>query len=238
MIMKISTTGKSGHVIVWPPSAPFHRTWVATTWFLGSPRGHIPTNRQTDRSCTMVTITAYAMQSQWLLYRPNRNSNSPNFQVGLANHSSVQQLAVTSTSIIVKDINSFKYLIRTTSSSVGKVFGHQWLSRWLKFRRSRFKSKWKREFLKNSENYLRCDNSSIKGTLCSAKPGCRIAQLVKCLVTSGYQDGSSGKWNDSHPAVAEHDCPEINSSQRWCLCKKRPCGMEPLRPGQQQVFYL
>ena len=25
------------------------------------------------------------------------------------------------------------------SSSVGKVFGHQWLSRWLKFRRSRFK---------------------------------------------------------------------------------------------------
>jgi len=24
---------------------------------------------------------------------------------------------------------------------------------------------------------------------------------------------------DSHPAVVEHDCPEINSSQRWCLCK-------------------
>ena len=56
------------------------------------------------------------------------------------------------------------------SSSVGKVFGHQWLSRWLKFRRSR---------------------ASV-----------------------------TGKWKDSHPAVAEHDCPEINSSQRWCLCKK------------------
>jgi len=27
------------------------------------------------------------------------------------------------------------------SSSVGKVLGHQWLSRWLKFRRSRFKSR-------------------------------------------------------------------------------------------------
>ena len=40
------------------------------------------------------------------------------------------------------------------SSSVGEVFGHQWLSRWLK----------------------------------------------------------TGKWKDSHPAVAEHDFPEINSS--------------------------
>jgi len=29
----------------------------------------------------------------------------------------------------------------------------------------------------------------------------------------------TGKWKDSHPAVVEHDCPEINSSQRWCLCK-------------------
>ena len=48
------------------------------------------------------------------------------------------------------------------SSSVGKVFGHQWLSRWLKFRK------------------------------------------------------------DSHPAVVEQDCPEISSSQRWCLCKKTP----------------
>ena len=112
------------------------------------------------------------------------------------------------------------------SSSVGRVFGHQWLSRWLKFRRSRFKSRWKREFLENSKNYPRCDNSSIKGTLCSAKPGCRVAQLVECLVTSGYPDGSSsggpGKWKDSHPAVVEHDCPEINSSQRWCVCKKTP----------------
>ena len=51
--------------------------------------------------------------------------------------------------------------------------------------------------------------------------GCRVAQLVKCLVTSGYPDGSRlEKWKDSHPAVAEHDCPEINSSQRWRLCKK------------------
>jgi len=49
------------------------------------------------------------------------------------------------------------------SNSVGKVFGHQWLSRWLKFK--------------------------------------------------------TGKWKDSHPAVVEHDCPEINRSQRMCLCK-------------------
>jgi len=90
-----------------------------------------------------------------------------------------------------------------------------------------FKSRWKREFLENSENYLRFDNSSIKGTLCSAKSGCRVAQLVNCLVTSGYPDGSrsggplaryarSGKidWK-----VLNKDCPEVNSSQRWCLCK-------------------
>ena len=32
-------------------------------------------------------------------------------------------------------------------------------------------------YWKNFENYLRCDNSSIKGTLCSAKPGCRVAQV-------------------------------------------------------------
>jgi len=57
------------------------------------------------------------------------------------------------------------------SSSVGKVFGHQWLSRWLKFWRS----------LSQTE-----------------------------------------KWKDSHPAVVEHDCPEINSSEKWCLCKKTP----------------
>ena len=70
----------------------------------------------------------------------------------------------------------------------------------------------------------------------SYSSGCRVAQLVKCLVTSGYPDGSSsggpslatlarektGKWKDSHPAVAQHDCPEINSSQRWCICKKTP----------------
>jgi len=47
-----------------------------------------------------------------------------------------------------------------------------------------------REFLENSKNYLTCDNSSIKGTLCSAKPGCQVAQLVKCLATSDYPDGS------------------------------------------------
>ena len=41
----------------------------------------------------------------------------------------------------------------------------------------------KREFLENSKNYLRCNNASIIGTLCSAKPGCRVAQLVKCLTT-------------------------------------------------------
>ena len=93
--------------------------------------------------------------------------------------------------------------------------------------------------------------ASLRGRLIEYKlrpGGCRVAQLVKCLVTSGYPDCSSsggpslaektGKWKDSDPAVAEHDCPEINSSQRWCLCKKRPCGFEPRRPGQQQVFYL
>ena len=62
--------------------------------------------------------------------------------------------------------------ISMPSSSVDRVFGHQWLSRWLKFRRSRA--------------------------------------------------SRTGKWKDSHPAVVEHDCPEINSSQRWCLCKKTP----------------
>ena len=51
----------------------------------------------------------------------------------------------------------------------------------------------------------------------------------QCLVTSGYPDGSAQgaevkiAWkllnNNSHPAVVEQDCPEINSSQRWCLCK-------------------
>jgi len=64
-----------------------------------------------------------------------------------------------------------------SSSSVGKVFGHQWLSRWLKFRRS-------------------------------------LARYARW--------GKSGKWKDSHPAVVEHDCPEINSSQRWCFCKNTP----------------
>jgi len=53
------------------------------------------------------------------------------------------------------------------SSSVGKVLGHQWLSRWLKVRRS-------------------------------------LALVLN---------------KDSHPAVVEHDCPELNSSQRCCLCK-------------------
>jgi len=48
------------------------------------------------------------------------------------------------------------------SNSVGKVLGHQWLSRWLKVAREKF--------------------------------------------------------NDWHPAVVEHDCAEINSSQIWCLC--------------------
>ena len=46
-----------------------------------------------------------------------------------------------------------------------------------------------------------------------------VAQLVKCLVNSGYPDGSSSG-GPERAAVAEHDCPEINSSQRWCLCKK------------------
>ena len=59
-------------------------------------------------------------------------------------------------------------------------------------------------------------------------PGCRVAQLVKCLATSGYPDGSSSggpefkkteKWKDSHPAVMEYYCPEINSSQRWFSVK-------------------
>jgi len=49
------------------------------------------------------------------------------------------------------------------------------------------------------------------------------------LATSGYPDSSTsgglslgkktGKWKDSHPALVEHDCPEINSSQRWFSVK-------------------
>ena len=68
------------------------------------------------------------------------------------------------------------------SSSVGKVLGHQWLSRWLK-----------------------------------------VKETGKCLIKDH---------------IVEHDCPQINSSQRWCLCKKRTCGWKPRRPGQQQVFFL
>ena len=61
---------------------------------------------------------------------------------------------------------------------------------------------------------------SIIGSV--AKPGCQVAQLVKCLVTSGYPDGSwsggplrslgknsleSALKKNSHPAVVEQDCP-------------------------------
>jgi len=30
----------------------------------------------------------------------------------------------------------------------------------------------------------------------------------------GSNPDENAKWKDSHPAVVEHDCPEINSSQR------------------------
>jgi len=67
----------------------------------------------------------------------------------------------------------------------------------------------------------------------SQKKGCKMVVArcgeFQCLVTSGYPDGSAQgaevkiAWkllnNNSHPAVLEQDCPEINSSQRWCLCK-------------------
>ena len=43
------------------------------------------------------------------------------------------------------------------------------------------------------------DNASIKGTLWSAKPGCWVAQLVKCLVTSGYPDG----WRSGDPSLTK-----------------------------------
>ena len=71
--------------------------------------------------------------------------------------------------------------------------------------------------LKNSENYLRCDNSSIKGTLCSAKPGCRVAQLVECLVTSGYPDGSSsGPFTTRRYAIVQYICCPVCTSS-WVL---------------------
>ena len=40
--------------------------------------------------------------------------------------------------------------------------------------------------------------------LCSAKPGCRVAQLVECLVTSGYPDGSSSGGPGSYPGENEN----------------------------------
>jgi len=57
------------------------------------------------------------------------------------------------------------------------------------------------------------------------------SSVVKCLATSGYPNGSSSggpefkkteKWKDSHPAVMEYYCPEINSSRRWFSVKKTP----------------
>ena len=88
--------------------------------------------------------------------------------------------------------------------------------------------RWKREFLENSEHYLRCDSASIKGTLCSAKLGCRVAQLVKCLFTSGYPDGSRSRgkidWKvlnkDSHPAVMEQ-WKSVLGKSFWIQCGVR-----------------
>ena len=54
-----------------------------------------------------------------------------------------------------------------------------------------FKSWWKREFWEIP--IITWDATTLlaqKGTWCSAKQGCRVAQLVKCLATSGYPDGS------------------------------------------------
>ena len=88
--------------------------------------------------------------------------------------------------------------------------------------------RWKREFLENSEHYLRCDSASVKGTLCSAKLGCRVAQLVKCLFTSGYPDGSRSRgkidWKvlnkDSHPAVMEQ-WKSVLGKSFWIQCGVR-----------------
>jgi len=59
---------------------------------------------------------------------------------------------------------------------------------------------------------IRHNNSSIKKeSLCSPKPGCREAQLVKCLViqiAQGPKVKDRKVFNkDSHPAVVEQDCP-------------------------------
>jgi len=80
---------------------------------------------------------------------------------------------------------------RMPSSSVGKVFGHRGYPDGSSSGGPGSNPGENENFWKNSKNYLRSDSSSIKGTLCSAKPGCRVAQLVKCLVTSGYADCSS-----------------------------------------------
>ena len=62
--------------------------------------------------------------------------------------------------------------------------------------------------------YLRCDgavNNQIKKNLLLSlsvksykQKGCRVAQLVKCLVTSGYPDGSSSGGPGSNPGEKEN----------------------------------
>ena len=93
----------------------------------------------------------------------------------------------------------------------------------------RFESRWRREFLENSEKYLRCDSSSIKGSLCSAKPGCQVAQFVKCLVTSGYPDGSwsggqrfKSRWRREFLENSEKYRRCDSSSLKGTLCSAKP----------------
>jgi len=39
-------------------------------------------------------------------------------------------------------------------------------------------------------------------------------QMAQGPEVQGSNPDENAKWKDSHPAVVEHDCPEINSSQR------------------------
>jgi len=45
----------------------------------------------------------------------------------------------------------------------------------------RFKSRWRREFLENSEKYLRCDSSSIKRKFVQSKTGMPSSSVGKVL---------------------------------------------------------
>jgi len=64
------------------------------------------------------------------------------------------------------------------SSSIGKVLCHQWLSRWLKVWRSRVQVQVKTRISGKFQELPEMQNASKKGTLQSAKLGCRVPQLA------------------------------------------------------------